>query len=65
MSSSAETFSVTRPRRESRVGKIVAVTLIGLAAVPVTLFVGAWAARQISEGSPSTPTKVTVSTTVR
>jgi hypothetical protein len=47
------------------VGKIVAVTLVGLAALPVTLFVGAWAAGQISEGSPATPSKVTVPTTVR
>jgi len=64
MSSSAEAFAVP-PRRMSRMWKIVAVAVFGLAAVPATLMVGAWAAGHIGDGTPATPAKVTVPTTIR
>ena len=62
MSSSAETFAVRPPRPVSRMWKIVAVIVFGIAAVPVTLIVGTWAAAQIADGSPATPSSVTVPT---
>jgi hypothetical protein len=65
MSSSAETLAVRPPRPVSRMWKIVAVAVFGLAAVPVTLMVGSWAAGHIGDGTPATPSKVTVPTTVR
>jgi hypothetical protein len=63
VSNAAETLAV-RPGRPAayRVWKIVAVVVFGLAAVPVTLIVGTWAANQIADGSPATPSSVTVPT---
>ena len=65
MSSSAETFAVRPSRPGSRLWKIVAVIVFALAAVPVTLLVGTWAANQFADGSPATPSTVTAPTTVR
>jgi len=65
MSSAGETFAVRPSRPGARLWKIVAVIVFAIAAVPVTLVVGTWAANQFADSSPATPSKVTVPTTVR
>ena len=64
MSSSAETVALP-PRRMARMWKIVAVAVFGFVAVPATLMVGSWAAGHIGDGTPATPSKVTVPTSIR
>ena len=65
MSNSEASIAMSTTPRPGGVWKIVAAVALALAAVPVVLGVGAWAAGQLSEGSPATPSRATVSTAVR